>query len=112
MAADATWNQTINLNGGAGHNIGMDLANEFLNNEFVSELLKLLHQVQWFICSSVPSMAMMQYWHRIYLQRVQYRQTIVPANWLCKNNVNAHYLAQDFANIIGINFNISVWGTN
>ena len=34
LAHEITWNRTVNLHGGAGHNIAKDLANEFLNNEF------------------------------------------------------------------------------
>ncbi|XP_070542604.1 uncharacterized protein [Ptychodera flava] len=38
MAEEVTWNRTINLHGGEGKNIAMDLATEFLNNEFKGTL--------------------------------------------------------------------------
>jgi hypothetical protein len=34
QAEDLTWNRTVNIRGGAGHNVAMDKMNEFLNNEF------------------------------------------------------------------------------
>ena len=33
------WNRTVNLYGGAGKNIAMDLANEFLNRDFKGKTL-------------------------------------------------------------------------
>lgn len=34
VAADLVWNRTVNVRGGRGHNIAMDLENEFLNNAY------------------------------------------------------------------------------
>ena len=34
VANEIKWNRTVNLVGGEGRNIEMDLCNEFLNNEF------------------------------------------------------------------------------
>ena len=34
LRKDLTWNRTVNLTGGPGRNLAMDLVNEFLNNEF------------------------------------------------------------------------------
>ena len=34
IAQEAIWNRTVNLHGGLGRNIPMDLANEFLNKDF------------------------------------------------------------------------------
>ena len=31
---EITWNRVTNLKGGAGHNLELDLVNEFMNNEF------------------------------------------------------------------------------
>lgn len=39
---DLTWNRTVNLKGGAGHNNEMDLVNEFLNREFKGKLKVIL----------------------------------------------------------------------
>ncbi|XP_014678664.1 PREDICTED: uncharacterized protein LOC106818475 [Priapulus caudatus] len=39
LAMDTMWNRTINLHGGAGHNIPMDRVCEFLNDDF-KEILK------------------------------------------------------------------------
>ncbi|OWF35407.1 hypothetical protein KP79_PYT24558 [Mizuhopecten yessoensis] len=38
LAEELTWNSTANLKGEAGHNIALDLVNEFLNNEFKTNL--------------------------------------------------------------------------
>ncbi|XP_077996732.1 uncharacterized protein LOC144453084 [Glandiceps talaboti] len=38
MANEIVWNRTVNLMGGSGRNIPMDLATEFLNNEFKDSL--------------------------------------------------------------------------
>ncbi|XP_070564658.1 uncharacterized protein [Ptychodera flava] len=40
LANEIIWNRTVNLHGGSGHNIVMDLCNEFLNNEFKESLKK------------------------------------------------------------------------
>ncbi|XP_077862791.1 uncharacterized protein LOC102803909 [Saccoglossus kowalevskii] len=41
LAHDLVWNRTINIHGGAGRNIGMDLGTEFLNNEFKGDYITL-----------------------------------------------------------------------
>ncbi|XP_006824574.1 uncharacterized protein LOC102801699 [Saccoglossus kowalevskii] len=38
VAADMIWNSTANMVGGKGHNLALDLINEFLNNEFKKNL--------------------------------------------------------------------------
>ena len=35
LAETICWNRTVNVRGGLGHNIEMDLWNEFLNRDFV-----------------------------------------------------------------------------
>ena len=34
VAMALKWNRVANLHGGAGRNLGLDLINEFLNNDF------------------------------------------------------------------------------
>lgn len=40
---EITWNRTANLRGGPGHNIPLDLVNEFLNRDFKGSILTNAH---------------------------------------------------------------------
>ena len=40
LAAEVKWNRTANIRGGYGHNLELDLVNEFLNGDFKGNYLK------------------------------------------------------------------------
>ena len=47
LRKDMTWNRLANVQGKEGENIGMDLLNEFLNNEFKGDLYKKIIKPRW-----------------------------------------------------------------
>ena len=42
LRSDLTWNRVANVSGRPGANVGLDLVNEFLNNDFKGGYISLL----------------------------------------------------------------------
>ena len=46
LREDMTWNRVANIHGIQGKNIGLDLLNEFINNEFKGQVTLLNYEVR------------------------------------------------------------------